>query len=86
MTQVRLDPDVADALQRIAARVGSGSVALHANRKLRQVLGLPQPGGQPATPGDQFAKARVGSAAGRPIGSAAQAKRAQGHLRRAMGR
>lgn len=38
--QVRLEDDVVDALERVASRVGSGSLAHHANRKLRQVLGI----------------------------------------------
>lgn len=40
-TQVRLDPDVADALDRVR---GDRSLSHVANAKLRQLLGLPAPG------------------------------------------
>jgi hypothetical protein len=39
--QVRLDPDVADALDRLR---GDRSLSHVANAKLRQLLGLPAPG------------------------------------------
>lgn len=41
MAQVRLDEDVKAALQLLADETG-GSIAQHANARLRQALGLPK--------------------------------------------
>lgn len=70
--QVRLDDDVVTALERLVDAQGEGSIASHANRRLRQALGLTT-----STKGEPAAGSTVSSAAGRlgrrgPLGARAR--------------
>lgn len=54
--QVRLDPEVAEVLQRAAERAGH-STTVEANVRLRRALGMPLAGGSPTSNGRASARA-----------------------------